>query len=151
MSIFSLAHILAIALNRHSSATSSTATSSPLFLASFSLSTLLISLVLTVRLYAVSMASSLAHNSCIYLSLAESGIFIGLSLLLGGMAIKFSSILSTIERKELVLSSNTTLGADPDPRAKIRAGSFQIFPLSLIDSFISPQGILHTHTNRCIP
>jgi hypothetical protein len=88
MSIFSLAPILAIALNMRSSAASSTATSSPLFPASFSLSTLLISPASTVHFYSISIASSMAHNSHISLSTVGSGNY--LSLLLHNMDVKFS-------------------------------------------------------------
>jgi hypothetical protein len=87
MSIFSLAPILATTLNRKSSAASSTATSSPLYPASFSLSSSLISLVLVVHLCVVSIASSLARNSRI--SLSTIGLGMGLSLLLSGMDVKF--------------------------------------------------------------
>jgi hypothetical protein len=45
----------------------------------------------------------------------------GLSLLLGSMAKKCSPVLSATERKELVLGSDTTNDADPDPLAKICA------------------------------
>jgi hypothetical protein len=103
MSIFPLAPILAKTLNKHYSAASSTITSS--FSPSFSISSSLISPTSTVRLYVVSIASSLACNSCISLSLAGSGIYLSLllgislssvglgiflSLLLDGMSIKFS-------------------------------------------------------------
>jgi hypothetical protein len=68
MSIFSLAPILAIALNRHSSATSS-ATTSSVALDLFSFSALLISLVSGVGLYDISMASNRAQSSLIFLSM----------------------------------------------------------------------------------
>jgi hypothetical protein len=100
MSIFSLAPILATTLNRRSSAASSTATSSPSFLASFSLSSSLISPASTVHLYVVSIASSLARNSRISLSTVGSGM--GLSLLLDGMAVKF--LFSLCCRKKRICS-----------------------------------------------
>jgi hypothetical protein len=97
MSIFSLAPILATTLNRHSSAASSTAASSPSCPTSFSLLASLISPASTVRLYVVSMASSLARSSCI--SLSTAGLGIGLSLLLGGMVEKFLFSLLQKENK----------------------------------------------------
>jgi hypothetical protein len=90
---------LATTLNRHSYVASSTATSPSLFPASFSLSASLISPTPTVHLYAVSMASSLAHNSCISLSTTGLGIVIGLSLLLGGMAVK-CSLFSLLQKEK---------------------------------------------------
>jgi hypothetical protein len=102
ISIFALAPILATALNRRSSAASLTVTSYPLFPISFSLSASLISPASTFHLCVVSMASSLARNSHISLSLDGSGIGIGLSLLLGGMVVKSSPVLC-YRSKELVL------------------------------------------------
>jgi hypothetical protein len=100
MSIFSLALILATTLNRRSSAASSTVTSSPSFSTSFSLSSSLISPASTVHLCVVSIASSLTRNSHISLSTVGSGI--GLSLLLGDMAIKF--LFSLCCRKQRICS-----------------------------------------------
>jgi hypothetical protein len=62
--------------------------------------------------------------------------------------------LSATESKELVLSSDTTIDADTPTlrqnQAKIPCRIVLNLPLSLIDSLVSPQGILHTH-KRCIP
>jgi hypothetical protein len=88
ISIFSLGHILAIALNRRSPVASSVASSSPSCPTSFSLSASLISPTLTIHLYVVSMASILARSSYISLSTVGSGIDMGLYILLSKMAIK---------------------------------------------------------------
>jgi hypothetical protein len=74
-------------------------------LASFSLSASLKSPASTVHLCSVSIASSLAHNSCI--SLSTAGLGMGLSLLLDSMVVK-SSFFSTVGSKEFVLGSDTT-------------------------------------------
>jgi hypothetical protein len=103
ISIFSLAPILVTALNRRSSTTSLTVTSSP-FPTSFSLSASLISLVSTVRFYPISMASILARSSRISLSTARSGI--SLSLLLGSMAEKYFFFLCY--RKKIIFSCSDT-------------------------------------------
>jgi hypothetical protein len=119
ISIFSLAPILATALIRRSFAASSAATSSPSCPASSSLSDSLTSPTPAVRLYVVSMSTSLACISCISLSMDRFGTFLPLllsislssggsgvclSLLLDGMAeIPFSLSLSEVYKQSQAL------------------------------------------------
>jgi hypothetical protein len=97
MSIFALASILATTLIKRSFSASSAETSSSSCSTSFSLSESLRSLIPTVRLYVVSMSSSLARKSRISLAMVGSGIclplLLGISLSSGGSGVFMSLLL----------------------------------------------------------